>query len=244
LSHAQFVRRLHRDDALAGARVHFANTFQANPIALTAHHLADQLEDIIWAGLDFARTSGSLAVASLGPIYSPGSTREFADLDALHQTLCAMQSADVICFETCSTLNALSAVAFAVHRVEPIADIPIWLSVSYQRRADGKPVSLDQHGPELFARHAIRHGVTALGVNCGQDIGSEQLCEIVHRYRQETDLPIFVRPNAGSPPNQGSLTCERFADLGEELAKLGVSMIGGCCGTGSEHIRALGLRFE
>jgi len=83
----------------------------------------------------------------------------------------------------------------------------------------------------------------ALGVNCGRDIGMEDVIEIIRRYRNVTDLPLFARPNAGTPKRVGKRwvyphTPAAMAARLPELLEAGVAMLGGCCGTTPEHIAA------
>jgi 5-methyltetrahydrofolate--homocysteine methyltransferase len=90
----------------------------------------------------------------------------------------------------------------------------------------------------------VRHGLAALGgVNCGRDVGMGELIEIVRRYRAVTDLPLFARPNAGTPARRGEdwVYPESPAALAERLPELleaGVALVGGCCGTTPSHIAA------
>ena len=96
--------------------------------------------------------------------------------------------------------------------------------------------------PEDCARAAQRYGAAAVGVNCGKEIGMTDMAEIVQRYRDVCDLPIFVRPNAGSPSrNRLALSLHAPETMAAGLLPLleaGVAMVGGCCGTTPEHIRA------
>src|SRR5262249_27304226 len=124
---------------------------------------------------------------------------EFADRPALARTLAALEGADGILFETCSSPAALAAVEYALHRVAEVEGLPLLLSLTYHRDAAGRLVTFSGHAPGVHARHGARHGVAALGVNCGKDIDVAELVEILGRYRGETDLPLFVRPNAGTP---------------------------------------------
>ncbi len=245
LTHPEEVVALHRGYRAAGAEVLLTNTFQANPIALAGCGLEDQLHRIaVTAQMLAWSTQPRFVLGDVGPIYSPGNFREFADRDALHLTLTALGEADTldgILFETCSTPEALGAVEFALHQVEAVRDLPLLLSISYHRQPDGSLVSRSGHPPERFASLASRHGVAALGVNCGRDIGLDEILTIVHRYRQATDLPLFVRPNAGTPLASGVYprTPEEFAACVPELLQAGVSLLGGCCGTTEVHIAAM-----
>jgi methionine synthase I (cobalamin-dependent) len=86
-------------------------------------------------------------------------------------------------------------------------------------------------------------GVAGIGVNCGRDIGMDEVIEITRRHRQVTDLPLFARPNAGTPTRVGERwayphTPEKMASRLPELLEAGVTMVGGCCGTTPQHIAA------
>jgi 5-methyltetrahydrofolate--homocysteine methyltransferase len=124
-----------------------------------------------------------------------------------------------------------------------LESVPVLLSLTYQRHASGELCTRSKHPPEWFAMQAKPYGVAALGVNCGRDIGMEDVIDIVRRYRQVTDLPLFARPNAGTPAADGERliyphTPEQMAARLPELLEAGASMVGGCCGTTPEHIAA------
>lgn len=244
LSHPLHVQQIHHEHIQAGARVLLTNTFQANPPALARHGHEADLETILTRAVRLARQAAgpkTLVLGDVGPIFSPGSSREFADRDALRRTLACFHDVDGILFETCSSPDALSAVAFAFHRVSELADLPLLLSLTYLRDSRGKLVTWSGHAPELYARHAVRHGVAALGVNCGKEITFLELAEILRRYRQETDLPLFVRPNAGTPDACGVYPRfpPAFAAGASLLVEAGARLLGGCCGTTAAHLAAI-----
>jgi 5-methyltetrahydrofolate--homocysteine methyltransferase len=234
------VRAIHAAAVEAGARVLLTNTFQLNPVALSRDGLQEQLEAIAGRAIQLARSAGPRAwvLGDVGPIYSPGRNEEFPDRDALARVLTALEGVDGILFETCSSPAALSAVEFAQYRVAAVEGLPLLLSLTYHRDTHGQLVTFSGHRPETFARHAARHGVAALGVNCGRDIDITDVCEILRRYREYTDVPLFARPNAGTPDAEG-----RYPRSPEEMAAgvpamiaAGASMIGGCCGTTAAYI--------
>lgn len=242
LTHAGRVLAIHQGHVRAGAEVILTNTFQANPPALARVGLDDRLDLIVRRGIDIARLAGARWVlGDVGPIFSPGRTVEFSDPQALARTLSALSGVDGVLFETCSSPAALGAVAFALHRVEEVADLPLLLSLAYHRDQEGRLVTASGHAPEVFARHAIRHGVSALGANCGKEIDLGDLAEILRRYREHTDLPLFVRPNAGTPDTQGRYprSAESFGHGVKDLLEAGARMLGGCCGTTAEHVEAM-----
>jgi 5-methyltetrahydrofolate--homocysteine methyltransferase len=241
LTHAGRVHSIHSGYVAAGAQVLLTNTFQANPASLARHGIEAQLEPIVARAIQLARLAApSFVLGDVGPILTPGSRREFADHGALRRTLAALAGVDGVLFETCSSPDALSAVSFATHRVHEVEDLPLLLSLTYHRDA-GKLVTFSGHAPEVFARHAARHGVAALGVNCGKEISLADVAEILRRYRAETDLPLFARPNAGTPDAAGaySRSPADFAEATADLLDAGASMLGGCCGTTEAHIAAM-----
>jgi 5-methyltetrahydrofolate--homocysteine methyltransferase len=121
--------------------------------------------------------------------------------------------------------------------------VPILLSLTYERQANGELCTHSRHPPEWFAMQAKQYGIAALGVNCGRDIGMDDLIAIVRRYRKVTDLPLFARPNAGTPARDGDHWAyptgpQEMAARLPELLEAGIRMIGGCCGTTPAHIAA------
>lgn len=246
------VRAIHRAYADAGARCLLTNTFQANPCALVRHDREQDLERLVVAGVRLARAAagpGGLVLGDVGPVLLAGSDREFADWSDLARTVRAFldptagpAGVDGLLLETCATPRALSAVEFIRHRVLD-DELPVLLSLSYLRRLDGSLATPGGHAPETFARHAAGHGVAALGVNCGRDVGMDDVLAVLRRYRRETDLPLLARPNAGTAARAGGQlvyprTPEEMATHLPELLEAGAVMVGGCCGTTPAHVAA------
>jgi 5-methyltetrahydrofolate--homocysteine methyltransferase len=240
------VRAVHEAYAAAGAEVLLSNTFQANPVALARHALEERLEEINAAAVRLARRAAGphrFVLGSVGPILEPDRP-EFAERQALHRVLASLEGVDGILFETCSSPAALAAVEYALHRVGEIEGLPLLLSLTYHRDPAGRLVTLSGHAPETYARHAQRHGAAALGVNCGRDMGLGEVVEVVRRYRAVTDLPLFARPNAGTPwRGEGGWTYplgpEALAAGLPELLRAGATLVGGCCGTTPAHVAGL-----
>jgi 5-methyltetrahydrofolate--homocysteine methyltransferase len=242
------VRAIHAAATEAGARVLLTNTFQLNPVALARHGLEAHVESIARKAIQLARLGGKNAwvLGDVGPMGPPDRNEEFADLEALTRVLAALETTDAILFETCSSPAALSAVQFAQHRINEIEGLPLLLSLTYYRNSVGELLTFSGHRPETFARHAARHGVAALGVNCGKEIDVPDVCEILRRYSDYTDLPLFARPNAGTPDAEGQYprAPEQMAASVPKLVAAGASMIGGCCGTTAEHIAAFSAALK
>jgi methionine synthase I (cobalamin-dependent) len=96
--------------------------------------------------------------------------------------------------------------------------------------------------PEAAAQAAVEAGADAIGVNCG--IGPETAADLCKRLRAATDLPLWIKPNAGLPVIQGAglrynITPAGFAAYLPALLAAGASFVGGCCGSTPDFIRAL-----
>jgi methionine synthase I (cobalamin-dependent) len=242
------VRTIHDRYVEAGAGVLLTSTFLfgSRPSRLARFSPAERLDAINAPLVRLAREAAGprcFVLADIGPLLDPHGQMEFPDYTMLGPLLASLGDADGFLFETCSTPRSLTAVQYAFHRTFETASLPLLLSLTYHRSSSGRLVTFSGHAPETYARHAERHGVAALGVNCGRDIGMEDISEIVRRYRRETDLPLFARPNAGTPRQEDERwiyphTPEAMAARLPELLEAGVSMIGGCCGTTPEHIAA------
>jgi 5-methyltetrahydrofolate--homocysteine methyltransferase len=252
LTHPERIGAVHQAYVDAGAEVLLTNTFQANRPALTrcgAQGSVDNYLDAAQIIIAPFTSDTRFAVASIGPIVEPSTQTEFPDLsqvsDIVRGTRYRFQEpayvgtvVSGILFETCSSPR----VRFALKRALP-RGLPVLLSLTYMHDAKGAIVTWSGHAPEWFARRAKGWGVAALGVNCGRDIDMSDIIEIIRRYRQETDLPLLARPNAGTPTKQDEHwvwphSAESMAARVPELIEAGARMIGGCCGTTPEYIAA------
>lgn len=141
---------------------------------------------------------------------------------------------DLIFIETQFDIAELRA-AVAATRME--CSLPVFVSMTFE---DG--VSLTGTSPEIYAVTAQNLGVDAIGVNCGA--GPEQIMPVIQEILNACSLPVFVEPNAGLPElidgeTVFRLAPEPFAQETAKIAKEGVYILGGCCGTSPAHIQAL-----
>jgi 5-methyltetrahydrofolate--homocysteine methyltransferase len=243
LTQPDVVQSIHAEYVAAGAECLLTNTFQANPVALARHGLQDHVDSICRAALQLARSAaaGRLVVADVGPIITSGG-EEFRDLDVLRRAVLPLSDADALLLETCSSPRALAA-AGQITSWPETSHLPVILSLTYRRHSDGRLTTLSGHDPQWFARRARDHGVSVLGVNCGRDVGLDEIVRVLKEYREETDLPLMARPNAGTPNLVDGrcvypLTSRQFAERVPDLVAAGASLVGGCCGTMPEHVAA------
>jgi 5-methyltetrahydrofolate--homocysteine methyltransferase len=226
LTRSDQVRAIHQRYLDAGARCLVANTFQANPAILAKHGRADDLEAIN-------------LLASIGPM-----DRKHEDFARVVRSLA---DADGLLLETWSTpfaaLAAITASNILAEAGKPV--LPVLLSYAFRWPRGARVPALTQgdHSPTQAAVITQSSSIAALGVNCGPDISISDIAKIVRRFRRVTEVPIFARPNAGTPTRVGNQwvypqTPDKMADQLAELLEEGVTMVGGCCGTTPEHIAA------
>jgi methionine synthase I (cobalamin-dependent) len=243
LTQPERVRAIHQAYVVAGAEVLLTNTFQA----AAKGRIRTESSRAVNAGLELARSvvnTNQFVLADIGPVswslwplaYGP---------DPVLQTAGLLRESDSILLETWSHPRGMLFAKYALRDSGVSASkVSVLFSVTYMMHPDGTISTPQKHSPERFAKYANQYGISALGVNCGRDIGMDEIIEIVRRYRQVTDMPLFARPNAGSPNRVGDrwvypLTPEKMAERLPELLEAGVNMIGGCCGTTPEYIAAM-----
>jgi 5-methyltetrahydrofolate--homocysteine methyltransferase len=222
LTEPDLVRSIHQSYLDAGAEVLLTNTFQANPSAPEGK--------AIWqAGIRIARSvEPRFLLAAVGPTES-----------LPEEIWRECQEVDGVLLETWSSVADLASIAFC----RPVTAPPLLVSFTFRRGAGGEWTTIQDASPEDCAAAARKCGAIALGANCGRDLGMADLAAIVRRYRSACELPIFVRPNAGTPIHMYSGwsypgTPDAMASALPALLDAGVVMIGGCCGTTPEHLRA------
>jgi len=225
------VLAVHHAYVAAGAEVVLTNTFQANP-----HTIPDSAELVRIGAAAVAlgrQAKARFVLGDIGPIENAGDLRP---------TINALAGTDGIMLETFSSSDVVALVE-SIRRWPEMRELPILLSLTYRRAVNGIESS-SGHTPEWFAERARNAGVDALGVNCGREISIGDCAEILRRYRTVTNLPLFARPNAGTPTRNGEhwvypRSPQDFAAGVKELLSAGAAMIGGCCGTTPEHVAAM-----
>jgi len=243
LTHPEGVRAIHQAYVIAGAECLLTNTFQANQYSLARHGLQEKLDEINEAGVAIARSVAGAKHFVIGDI-------GWAPAEELGEVVRSLRFADALLFETWSGIGSAKIERACDAQFNP-GKIPILLSYTYRKKLLPnilKPgydsCGLDPKGIGIMVRLVLKkRGISGLGVNCGTDLDMDDIIQIVKAYRQETDLPIFVRPNAGTPKRVGNcweypFTPAMMAERLPELLEAGVSMVGGCCGTTPEHIAA------
>lgn len=246
LSRPEIVRGIHQDYVEAGAVCVLTNTFQANPQALARFGLQDKLEAICAAAIALARAAAGpdrFVLASIGPLDVSGGTED------LQRVLRALAAADAYVLETW-TGDFVQAVLCAADPAHNPLRKPVLLSLTYAGAGTAGQPYLPTTGQSAAAAAELAAALdlAALGVNCGRDMERTDLLAVLQTYRRHTQLPLFVRPNAGSPVRRREdwlypLTPGQLADWLPALRAADIRMLGGCCGTTPAHIQALSVRL-
>lgn len=227
------VFSVHSSYAEAGSDFITTNTFGANSLRFS------NCEEIVKAGVEIAKQTGKKVALDLGPtgkLLKPMGELDFEDAVKLYAEVVnyGKSEADAIIIETVSDTYEMRA---AILAAKENSSLPIFASFIF----DESGRLLTGADVKTAAVIAESMGADVIGVNCG--FGPKQFISLVKELRQFSSLPILAQPNAGLPESVNgktlyNLTAEEYAEAMKEIASLGVSYLGGCCGTTPEHIKA------
>ncbi len=239
---------LHCGYLRAGCDIFNTNTFGANALKFP-----ENLQEIVMAAVRLAQEARrranredayiALDLGPTGKLLEPLGDLPFEKAVELFGEVVRYGSAagaDLVLIETMSDSYEAKA---AVLAAKENCDLPVCITVTFDEK--GKLLT----GGSVDSTVALLEGlhVDALGVNCG--LGPDQMIPIVKRLTEVCSVPIIVNPNAGLPRTEGGRTVfnvgpEEFSLRMEEIAAMGVHVVGGCCGTTPEHIRMTAERVK
>ena len=245
LTNPDLVSEVHRDYVNAGADVIETNTFGANRFKLAPHGLEGKVREINAKGAQLAKKIAqdkALVAGSVGPLgvqIEPLGKLSFDEAkDAFKEQIQGLVDGgvDLLIFETFSLLPELVQGIRAAKEVNP--DMPIVAQVTVND--EGNLVS--GATLEAFVREMTERKVDVIGMNCS--VGPKSMLEALEALKPLTTLPISIQPNAGLPQNVGGRNLymtspEYMAEYAKRFILTGATIVGGCCGTNPEHIRAI-----
>lgn len=234
------VSDIHRLYVQAGARVITTNSFGASRFKLRDPGAVRETNRYLAALARAAAPEQVFVAGDIGPtgvFMPPLGQHAFEDLCASFREQAAGLAdggADLILIETQFDLAEARA---AVTACRQVCDLPVAVSMTFE---DG--VSLTGTPPAVFAQTMLNLDVDLVGINCSN--GPYEMLPLIKELRRGHDVPVMVQPNAGLPELVNGqmvfpMNPEEFATAGQDIARLGVQVLGGCCGTTPEHIRAL-----
>ncbi len=244
LSSPGMVEEVHRGYVNVGVDVIETNTFGANRPKLEKHGLADQIHAINEAGAKIARSIAGdsvLVAGAIGPLgvriepWGPTSVEEAARMFAEQATALVAGGIDLFSLESFFDLAEIQA---AVQGVRSVSDLPIVAQLTIND--DGN--SLEGVKPEVFGPQLESLDVMAIGVNCS--VGPVVMLDAVERMAPVVSKPMIAQPNAGKPrilDNRNFYLCspEYMAVYAGRMIQAGAKIVGGCCGTAPEHLKAI-----
>lgn len=249
VTHKDEVRNVYRSYKEAGSDVIQTNTFQGSRMKLEEYSLGDRTYELNYNSVKLAKEvmgNDGFVAASIGPLgrlFEPSGDLTF-DMahEAFKEQVKAVVEAgvDVINFETFTDVAEMRAALLAA---KDVSDIPVICSVAFE--ANGR--TLMGTDPMVAAVVLKSLGADIVGTNCS--LGPEQLLEIIKAMYKVCDIPLCVKPNAGLPQVINGETVfkespDKFSRLAGEYVKYGVRLMGGCCGTTPEFIKAIKTGIE
>jgi 5-methyltetrahydrofolate--homocysteine methyltransferase len=248
LAHRQVLVEIASAYVDAGADLIETNTFGASPLKLALAGLDSHTEALNREAVRAAReAAGSQAyvVGSCGPsgrLLKPyGDTEAVVIYDSFREQieLLIAMGVDGIFIETMTDLAEAKLALAAVKDTWP--ELPVATLMTFDLTPRGF-FTIMGTSVEAAASTLAETGADAVGSNCGN--GIDNMVRLAEEFRHHTDLPLVIQANAGLPRTIGSKVVYDespafMADRARELLGLGASVIGGCCGTTPEHIRAL-----
>lgn len=248
ISHRTDVLSIARSYVDAGADIILTNSFGGSPSKLKHYKLDDRTAEINQAAAAISREASGekgFVLGSMGPtgvILMMGEVPE----ETLYEGFCIQAKAlekggvDGLCIET---MSALDEACLAVRAVKESTSLEIACTFTFERTVSGDFRTMMGVSPSEIVGALIEAGADIIGTNCGN--GFDGMINIVKEIRQiDSKIPVLVHANAGKPVVQDGKTVfpetpEMMAAKVDKLIHVGANIIGGCCGTTPDHIRAL-----
>ena len=251
LTHPERVLAIQRRYAEAGSDCIITNTFGGSRIMLNRHGEADRVTDVNAAAVAITREAfggrEGYVLGDMGPfggLMEPyGDFTEAQVRDAFTEQAKALvdAGADAIIIETQTSLEELQ---IGIQAAKAAGAPCVIGSMAYDVTLDGSTFrTMMGIDPERAAEFMQAQGADVVALNCGTNMDMERARQAVERYKRATDLPVMAQPNAGQPKlvNMQVVydeTPDQMVRGVEALLDAGTSIIGACCGSSPDHIRA------
>lgn len=257
LTNPETIGEIHNEYIEAGADIITANSFSANSISQSEYNLsekagqmaeaaariarkaADEAPRKIWVAGSVGPTSKSLSLAQNinDPVFRPYSFDGMAEAFEVQIRGLVKGGVDLLLFETCFDALNTKAALYAIGHIPEASDIPIMISASMSDRS-GR--TLTGQTMEAFYRSVQHCSPLSFGLNCS--LGAEEMIPLIAEVASFATCAVSCYPNAGLPNEMGEYeeSPSRMAESVRKMALAGsVNIVGGCCGTTPEHIKAV-----
>lgn len=237
----ELVKQLHETYLKAGSNIICSNTFSASEHFGKGHDASESFIAAIKIAKAAAEPYEALVAADIGPIgrlletFGDLSADEAYEIFEKQSKMAEEAGADIIYFET---MTDILETKLGILAAKATTSLPVFSSMSFE--STGKTFlgcSLPSMALTLQAA-----GADAIGINCS--VGPNEAISMAQEIVKWTDLPVIIKPNAGLPATENGVTVynvtpSEFADTMSKLPSIGVSLLGGCCGTSPDFISAL-----
>ena len=257
LTNPETIGEIHNEYIEAGADIITANSFSANSISQSEYNLsekagqmaeaaariarkaADEAPRKVWVAGSVGPTSKSLSLAQNinDPVFRPYSFDGMAEAFEVQIRGLVKGGVDLLLFETCFDALNTKAALYAIGHIPEASDIPIMISASM---SDKSGRTLTGQTMEAFYRSVQHCSPLSFGLNCS--LGAEEMIPLIAEVASFATCAVSCYPNAGLPNEMGEYdeTPSQMAESVRKMALAGsVNIVGGCCGTTPEHIKAV-----
>jgi 5-methyltetrahydrofolate--homocysteine methyltransferase len=244
----QAVLEIHKEYSACGCHVLTTNTLTMNRVYIETHNVGVAVREVNRAGVELARQAAGKEQYVLGDLSSTGQLlepygeySESCFYDAFGEQAGVLAEAGVDGFIIETIFDVREALC-ALRACKDNFSLPVIVSIAFTRETDGARTIMGNRASEC-AEKLTDAGADVIGANCG-DIDSAQMAVVVSLLRSATNLPVLAQPNAGKPRLQDGetvfdMTPAAFAEGIRECIHAGAKLVGGCCGTTPDHIRAV-----
>jgi 5-methyltetrahydrofolate--homocysteine methyltransferase len=242
------VLDVHRHYVQSGAQILITNTLTMNRMYIETHNVGVDVREVNLKGARLAKQAAGAGryvvgdISSTGKLLEPyGDLPESAAYEAFKEQAALLAEGAVDGF-IIETMIDLKETVCAVRACKSVASLLVIASLSFTTTKRGGRTTMGNSVKDCAAALA-EAGADVVGTNCG-DLDPEQMAEIVALFREATSLPIAAQPNAGKPKLVGDQTIfdlspQDFAAGVAKCVEAGARLVGGCCGTSPDHIRAV-----
>jgi len=237
----------------AGADIIETNSFGANRFKLQNFGLEDKVEEINLAAAQISRKAAGddkLVIGSIGPtgkmlFMGEVTEEELFDAFFIQSNSLIKGGVDALVIET---MTDIEEAIIAINAAKKVANVEVICTMTFEKNADGKYRTIMGVTPSEMTVKAIEAGADIIGANCGNGIAD--MIEIVKEIREvNKEIPVLIHANAGMPIYSDGKTIfpetpSFMASKIPELIAYGVNIVGGCCGTTPQHIKAFREKLQ